>query len=145
MELLIAAAVVIALALILGVSGFSIMLVIYCVAAVILLAMTVFFIVSAVMLAGCKRSSGVFERFEKNGKFETAVYSADGKEYKNLFPAESIMRSRIYSAGERRLFVRSGKKRSFCLDTHSVVIIVSGCVLSPISLAVMLAQISLFI
>lgn len=138
MEALIVLAVAAVILLILGVSGLTVMKVIMIVLGAVLALMILFFTVCAAALLLSRRCRGHFVRFDKSGRFETAVYGIDGEEYANIFPAEPIMRGIIYKPGERTLFLFRRGKRSFAFDTHSVMIVAAGFALSVGSLSALI-------
>lgn len=138
MEFIIIPLIAAALLLILGVSGMALLELLYILMLLILFLMTVFFLSCAVFTLTCKRREAELARFEKHNKFDTAVYLCDEEEYYNIFPAENIMRERIYSKEPQKVLIKRGK-RSLAVDRHSLFIIIFGLILSPISLAVIAA------
>ncbi len=135
MEIIIIPVIAAALLLILGVSGITLLKLLYFSMLLILLLMTVFFIGCAILALTCKRGEAELSRFEKHDKFDTAVYISNGEEYRNIFPAENILRDKIYSPGVRKILLKSGR-RPLAVDRHSLVIIISGLILSPLSFAI---------
>lgn len=94
-----------------------------------------FFTVTGISLLFFRRVRGEFLRFDENGRFDRAVYLADGNEYTCMFPAENVARRRIYSEGSDRkhlLLVSWSDKHRIAYDRHSLVIITIGIVFSAI-------------
>ncbi|MBQ9898096.1 MAG: hypothetical protein IJM44_01415 [Ruminococcus sp.] len=60
--------------------------------------MALMFAVCLLLLIGAKRCPASFTRFQTNkkGKFATAFYTIDGREYPCIFPAESTRLKRLY-------------------------------------------------
>jgi hypothetical protein len=129
LEIAIVAVIAAAILLILGVGAVSLLMLLLYAALAVTVLMSVFFAVSLIMLLLSKKCRGSFVRFEKRGRFETAVYEIGGEEYENRYPAETFLRSRIYAPGERTLFLCGAKKR-FVFDIHTVTIILWGITLS---------------
>ena len=61
----------------------------------------VFFAVCWVMLLRSEKKSARFVRFESGQRFESAVYLIDGSEYGNVFPAEFVMRGKLYRSDRK--------------------------------------------
>lgn len=55
-----------------------------------------FFAVCLAMILRGEIKRGRFSGFRKEKRFESAVYLIGGAEYANIFPAEFVMRGRIY-------------------------------------------------
>ena len=70
-----------------------------------------FFCVCAVMLIRSRRCSGEFLGFVEGKRFEAAEYLVCGETHCNVFPAEFILRDRLYRPGRPvKLFLsRSGR------------------------------------
>lgn len=100
MEILIGAAVIIILLALLGVDIWFILLGIIALVALAALFVTAMFSVSMVWLLRSERCSGEFLKFSEGKRFEYAVYRIEGGEYGNIFPAEMVMRERLYKPGE---------------------------------------------
>ncbi|MGN1422706.1 MAG: hypothetical protein ACI4XA_04970 [Oscillospiraceae bacterium] len=140
MEFFVGAAVIIMLLLLAGVELWFIFLGIILLAAAAGVFTAGFFAVCAVMLIRANRCIGSFVRFEKNGRFDAAVYSVNGKEYKNVFPAEVVMRGKLYSEGKpAKLYITKGGR---CFDKNAFVTTAAGL---PTSLVVTAAAIMLFL
>jgi hypothetical protein len=95
----------------------------------------IFFAATGISLLFFRRVNGEFLRFEDSGRFDRAVYRADGQVYTCLFPAENVARRRIYSEDSGRLhmlLVSRSAKRRIAYDRHSLVIITIGIVFSAI-------------
>lgn len=69
----------------------------------------VFFAVCWVMLLRSEKKSARFVRFESGQRFESAVYLIDGSEYGNVFPAEFVMRGKLYRS-DREVTVRLARR-----------------------------------
>ncbi|MGN1339721.1 MAG: hypothetical protein ACI4WS_05475 [Oscillospiraceae bacterium] len=96
MEILLGAVMIIILLALVGVDIWYILLGVIALIALAALFTAVLFAVGAVMLLRGRRCSGMFLRFDEGKRFEYAVYSIDGGEYGNIFPAEMVMRERLY-------------------------------------------------
>ncbi len=140
MEFLVGAAVIIMLLLLAGVDLWYIFLGLILLAAVAGLFTAGFFVVCTVMLIRSVRCIGSFVSFGKNGRFDAAVYSVNGKEYKNIFPAEVVMREKLYSAGKPSMLhiTKSGR----CFDRNAFVTTAAGL---PMSIVVTAAALMLFL
>ncbi len=132
MEFLIAAVIILILLLILGVSPFAMMLGVLWLMEVVLAAMSLFFLVSVILLLIGRTCTGRFVRIDEHGKFRTAVYVSDGEEIPNLYPAETLLRRWIYTERPHHLRLFRMGKRTFLFDMHSTVIAALGLPLSVI-------------
>ena len=137
---MIAIIIITALVLILGVSGAVVIKAMLLIMALVLLAMLDFFTVIFFIMLKSKKTEATLCRFEsfKNGRFERAVYLANGEEYLNIFPAEQIMRSRIYRNESCKIRTVRFAGRNYAVDRHTVLIILCGCTLSLMSLALLI-------
>lgn len=70
----------------------------------------VFFCVCGVMLLRSRRCTGEFSRFAEGKRFEAAEYLVGARLHRNVFPAEFVLRERLYRPGKPvKLFLtRSG-------------------------------------
>ena len=59
----------------------------------------VFFLVCCIILLRSRRCTGEFTRFAEGKRFESAEYIIDGVPHENVFPAEFVMRERLYRPG----------------------------------------------
>ena len=100
MEILLGAVIIIILLALVGVDIWYILLGVIAIVALAALFTAGLFAVGTVMLLRAKRCFGEFLRFDEGKRFEYAVYSIDGVEYGNIFPAEMVMRKRLYKPGE---------------------------------------------
>ena len=91
----------------------------------------VFFAVCWVMLRSEKRSAR-FVRFERGKRFESAVYLIDGSEYGNVFPAEFIMRGKLYRS-DREVTVRLTRRSHRVFDRNALITSLVGL---PVSLLI---------
>ena len=128
MEIIIGAAVIIMLLLFAGVDTWFIFLGFMFLVAAAAVITAGFFAVCAVMILSGKRRAARFVRFEEGGRFDAAIYSADGKEYANVFPAEFILRDRLYSPG-RTVTIRT-TKRGRAFDKNALLSTAAGLPLS---------------
>lgn len=71
----------------------------------------VFFLVCVGMLLRSQRRMGEFTGFSEGGRFDYAEYTIGAEAHRNVFPAEFILRDRLYRPGQPvRLFLtRSGR------------------------------------
>lgn len=133
MEVIIGAVIIIFLLVLLGVDIWYILLGIIALIALAALFTAVLFAVCVVWLLRSRRHSGEFLRFEEGKRFEYAVYRIDGAEYGNIFPAEMILRERLYKP-ETPVTLRLSGSRVF--DRNAFLTIVIGF---PLSLLIFLA------
>ena len=134
MEILLGAVVIIILLGLLGVDIWYILLGVIALVTLAALFTAVLFAAGAVMLLRSRRCSGVFLRLEEGKRFEHAVYSIDGGEYGNIFPAEMVMRERLYKPGVPVKLRLTSKGHVF--DRNAFLTTVIGL---PVSLLVTLA------
>ncbi len=89
---------------------------------------TAFFIVCAVMLLHSRRCTGVFLRFAEGKRFDAAEYLIDGEPHRNVFPAEFVMRERLYCPDKtvKLHLTRSGR----VFDGNALVTTIIGLPLS---------------
>lgn len=123
---MITAAIIIVLLLMLGVSIGTIMLGILWLIEGILAMMTLFFLFSAVLFIMGKPVTGTFSHVEEQQKFAKAVYLIHGEPCRTLYPAESLLRKRIYRAGTHRLRMGKLHGHAILFDRHSAVIMWLG-------------------
>lgn len=128
MEIIIGAAVIIMLLLFAGVDIWFIFLGFMFLVAAAAVITAGFFAVCAVTILSGKRRAARFVRFEKGGRFDAAIYSADGEEYANAFPAEFILRDRLYSS-DRTVTIRT-TKRGRAFDKNALLSTAAGLPLS---------------
>lgn len=128
MEIIIGAAVIIMLLLLAGVDIWFIFLGFMFLVAAAAVFTAGFFAVCAVMILSGKRRAARFVRFEKSGRFDAAIYSSDGNEYANAFPAEFILRDRLYSP-DRTVTIRT-TKRGRAFDKNALLSTAAGLPLS---------------
>lgn len=131
MEILVGAVIIIILLALLGVDLWYIFLGIIALVALAGLFVTVFFAVSTVWLLRSERRSGVFVRFSEGKRFDSAVYEIDGAEYGNIFPAEFVLRDRLYKPDET-VSVRLSKSRRVVFDKNAVITTAVGLPMSII-------------
>lgn len=90
----------------------------------------VFFAVCWVMLLRSEKRSARFVRFERGKRFESAVYLIDGSEYGNVFPAEFVMRGKLYRS-DREVTVRLARRSHRVFDRNALITSLVGL---PVSL-----------
>ncbi len=130
MELLITAAIIIVLLILFGVAPMTIVMgVLWCMECILAL-MALFFLLSAVLLLSGRRVTGTFHHLEEGEGFAHAVYEVDGKTYPVLYPAEALLRKKIYHSGSHSLRIAKHFGNTFLFDCHSAHIIWLGLVCS---------------
>ncbi len=98
----------------------------------------VFFAVCWAGLLCSVRKKAHFTRFERGNRFEAAVYSIDGEEYCNVFPAEFVFREKLYKP-EREIVVRVtrlGRGKRCVFDRNAFITSIVGL---PVSLLIFAA------
>ena len=127
MEILIGAVIIIVLLLFLGVRPMTIIAGIVVLLALAAVLMTIFFLISLVLMLMARPVRADFLRIEQNeGPGSHAVYRIGEKEYDNSFPAEMILQERIYRRPTVYARLLQGKKRSLLFDWYTVIIILVG-------------------
>ena len=144
MELIIAAVVILGLLFLLGVKVAALLTIVQIIMSVLTSLMLLFFLVCIVILgllskkhaaqfAGIKPVENKKDKSDEESSERTAIsfarYLVDDEELRNWFPAEGILREKIYARKE--CFVRIARigKRKIVFDRHSVVIVVAGTLL----------------
>lgn len=94
-----------------------------------------FFFGTDIFLLFFRRVRGEFVRIDEEGRFDHAVYRADGTEYFCIFPAESVGRKHIYKKDVCTLLIPRFGKRKIAYDRHSLFIILCGTAASFVLLA----------
>lgn len=94
---------------------------------------TVFFIVCATMLLRSRKCAGVFLRFAEGKRFDAAEYLIGGEPHRNVFPAEFVMRERLYRPDKtvKLHLTRSGR----VFDGNAFVTTIVGLPLSLLTAA----------
>ena len=130
MEFLIGLLVIIVLLLILGVDVFLIIRGILWLMEIVLIGMTLFFLLSVVMILLGKWQDAKFLRIEKEKTWGHAVYRVGDGEQKNLYPAEGVLQKFIYRKNSAR--VRFWQRGTLCVlfDHYSILIAALGLPLS---------------
>ena len=124
-------AVIVVLALILGVKPIMLLAAGGCLILLFLLFMVVFFVVCFTKMLTTKKVEAEFTRIGKRtpeARFNLAFYSIDGKEYPNIFPEEGIMEKMLYKT-DRKYNVRLHKK-GYVFDRFAVTTCTIGFTLS---------------
>lgn len=93
----------------------------------------VFFIACTAMLLRSRKCSGVFLQFAEGKRFDAAEYLIDGEPHRNIFPAEFVMRERLYCPGKsvNLHLTRSGR----VFDGNAFVTTIIGLPLSLLTAA----------
>ena len=93
-----------------------------------------FFLVCVGMLLRSQRRMGEFTGFSEGGRFDCAEYTIGAEAHRNVFPAEFILRDRLYRPGKPvRLFLtRSGR----VFDRNAYITTLLGTPLSIAAVAV---------
>ena len=98
-----------------------------------MLLFVLFFYITDIMLLFRRRVKGKFLRVDDSGRFDHAVYLAEGEEYACVFPAESVGRRMLYKEEqEYSLLISRNPKRRTAFDRHSLFIIAVGTAVSLI-------------
>lgn len=129
MEIILGAVVIVFLLALAGVDIWYILLGLIIMVAVAAALTAGFFAVSLVMILRGGWKTGTFCGFRRGKRFESAMYLIDGEEYPNVFPAEFVLRDRIYKPDKsvKLRLTRSG--RVFDLNALTTV-----CVGLPLSI-----------
>lgn len=98
----------------------------------------VFFAVCWAGLLCSVRKKAHFSRFERGNRFESAVYLIDNEEYHNVFPAEFVMREKLYKP-EREVTVRVTKLRRRQRSVFDRNALITSVVGLPVSLMIFAA------
>lgn len=145
MEAVVVVAIIAVLLLILGVSLVSVAAGIMIVLIAALGGMLILFSICGIFLAMSKREDARLDGFEKPHGYDTAMYLCGEERIANIFPAEGVLRERIYRNTDCVVYVCRMKKRSVVIDRHSAIIIVTGIALSlPSLIAVVIEFVSMF-
>ena len=149
LEIIIAAVIIVALLLLIGVKLQTIlvvlgMIVIGLIVPLVLIVLAIlsiilFFFLTDLFLLFRKPVKGKFLRVDDSGRMDHAIYQVGDAEYSCSFPAESFGRKRIYQTDQEYLLLipRSGSRKT-ALDRHSLFILGVGTVIS-VFLTVLLA------
>ena len=83
-----------------------------------------------VRLLFAKKHKAVFSRIDKSptSKFKNAYYIIDGKEYPNIFPAESFLLSRLYRK-DKSYTVFLSRNKKFVFDRFACITCTVGTVI----------------
>lgn len=137
MEIIIALAIIIALLLALGISGYYILLGILVLMLLTLALTVVFFAVTAFTLIGARREHVRFDRIEKpeKGHFNCAVYKNSSGEFRNAFPSEGILVRFIYDPDRDTWVLVTRRGRAY--DRYSLTTIIAGLTFGTASLVLL--------
>ena len=130
MEFVIILAVIIVLLLILGVNVYVIIQGLLWLMEVILIGMTLFFLLSIILLLLGKWQDAAFLRVEKEGSFGHAVYRLGDAEHRNLYPAEGFLQNLIYRKTSVRVRFWEHGRLHARFDRYSIRIAALGLPLS---------------
>ena len=127
MEILIVIAVLILLALILGVDILMVGTVIIGVLTLATLAITFFFLLNLLRLLTTRPTRGKLLGLREHEKFKYpwAFYEIDGQEYRNVFPCEVILRDRLYPEG-KLCTLWTNRKKGWVYDTNAFICVLVG-------------------
>lgn len=137
LEILIAAVIIIALLLLIGVKFQTVLVVlgvvVLCLIALAMLSIILFFFLTDLFLPFRKPVKGKLLRVDDSGRMDHAVYQVGDAEYICSFPAESFGRKRIYQKDHDYLLLipRFGSRKT-AFDRHSLFILAVGTVISVI-------------
>ncbi len=145
MEALIVLVIMLLIIVILSGSIFSAAMILMGLFALALGLMVLFFLLSLILFVVSKRSDARLVDFTTVKKIQFARYESDGEVYTNLYPAETFMRDKIYENPEKTIRILNLGKRRTCLDPHTRTIILVGLLLSIISFAAVIAEISILL
>ncbi len=97
-----------------------------------------FFFGTDIFLLFFRKARGSFDRIDDSGRFDHAVYTIDGEEYRCVFPAETSWQNKIYRKGNHFLLIPKIKKWNIAYDRHSLMIILIGNLFSVILVVLLL-------
>jgi hypothetical protein len=91
------------------------------------------FLFFAVRLIFSKRSKAVFSRIGKpeKGRYDVAYYNTGEGELPNVFPAEMVMKNRLYNS-DREIKLRIDIKKKFVYDRNARLTIILGVPLTAL-------------
>lgn len=140
MELLIGAIAVFGLLYLLGVEVMTLLSIVQMILTAATVLFLIFFVVCDILLLMSKkyraqlvgvRSTQTDENGEqkKGMMYKAAFYLVGGEEMRNWFPAENVLKKRIYERTDCTVRIVSLGKKRLVFDRHSVVIVITGTVL----------------
>lgn len=124
-------AVIVVLALILGVKTVMLLAAATALVGLFLLFMVVFFFISFFGMLSAKRTEAEFTRIGKRSpeaRFNLAFYKIGDQEYPNIFPEEGIMEKMLYKT-DRKYYVRVHRK-GYVFDRFAVMTCTVGFIVS---------------
>ncbi len=135
MEFFVVIAVIVVLALVLGVKPIVLLAAGGALVWLIFAAVSILFIYFFVRLVTSERTKGYFTKIDKkdSNRFKTAFYSVDGTEYPNVFPEEGLMQNILYKK-DREYRLRLNKK-GYVFDRFSTATCFIGLILSTAFIA----------
>ena len=139
MEFLIVAALAAIILLCLGVPLSDILMMLAALVCIAIVLTGLFFAFFLVVLLSSGKASAKFVRMNEDGRYPCAVYKIGGKELKNLFPSEMVMKNRLY-VPEKEISIRKCAFIKAALDKNAVMTIILGsAVFIPLSAGVFFA------
>ena len=127
MEIIIIVSILLVLFLILGIQIEILIFAVLCMMELFCLAVTAFFITSAICLLCSKPKTAKFVRIQETEKYgKHAVYQIDGMEYPNAYPTEEPLQSFLCRKQNPTVWLWKGKNKQFVLDRHSLIVIAAG-------------------
>lgn len=85
----------------------------------------IFFTVCLVLLAMSRRGRAVFVRFDEERRFPVAIYRINGDDVPNMFPAEMIMKNKLYIP-DKEITLLHCKPRKAVIDKNAMVTMIAG-------------------
>ncbi len=84
-----------------------------------------FFTACLVFIAMSRRAEAVFVTFNEETRFPVAVYRINGEEVPNVFPAEMIMKNKLYIP-DKEITVLYCKPRRAVIDKNALLTMIAG-------------------
>ena len=127
MEFVLGLTIIIILLLILGFGVDVIIMGIIALIGLVAAATELVFLFFAVRMLFSKRSEAVFSRIGRTekGRYDVAFYNTDFGELPNVFPAEMVMKKRLYK-NDRKIKLRIDVKKKFVYDRNARLTILLG-------------------
>ncbi len=103
-----------------------------------------FFAAALFLLITSKPEKAEFVRLDDSKRFPAAVYSVCGKEFRNIFPGETIMKDKLYREGTQKRVLKS-RIFSLVIDGNALAtIIIGAAVFIPSACGTVIWAINLF-
>ena len=125
MEFLVAVVMIIILLVLLGFGLGQIATLFMAVLGVVIVLTGLFFAICLAVAISSKRVRAEFSEFDENTKFPCAVYEISGEKHRNLFPAEMVMKNKIYVPG-KPVNVLLCRIRKSVIDKNALITIIVG-------------------